>query len=51
MREFETLLTEYPQFIPTWYGNSYYLVNSEVQNVRFGNNWQIANLPEVTIAK
>ena len=50
VREFETLLTENPQFIPMWYGNSYYLVNDAVQNLRFGNNWQIANLPEVGVA-
>lgn len=50
VREFETLLTENPQFIPMWYGNSYYLVNDAVQNLRFGNNWQIANLPEVGLA-
>lgn len=51
VREFETLLTEYPQFIPVWYGNSYYLVADRVEGVRFGNNWQIANLPEVTLSK
>lgn len=51
VREFETLLTQYPQFIPTWYGNSYYLVSDKVQGIEFGNNWQIANLPEVTLSK
>lgn len=48
--EFETLLMKHPQFIPVWYDNSTYLVDPAVENVRFGNNWQIANLPEVTVA-
>lgn len=46
----ESILKQYPQFIPVHYNRSFYLVKPKVRNLALGNSWNIANLDQVWIA-
>jgi hypothetical protein len=49
--EGENLMVEYPNWIPIYYDNVYWLVNPKVEGLRSGLRWNWEELNKVTIAE